>query len=146
MRPPPEAGRDFQNRARRQTLANPGKDCAGPLCSRATPRSRPFLACLSPIVLHRMAAIIADTPLTKTGWGRNRTADTWIFSPLLCQLSYPAVMAPIVGRLGVFTMQQCNCRASAALAILARQGDNHLYAPQAPHFLQFPKSACHAVV
>src|SRR6266567_3907173 len=25
------------------------------------------------------------------GWGRNRTADTWIFSPLLCQLSYPAV-------------------------------------------------------
>ena len=24
------------------------------------------------------------------GWGRNRTADTWIFSPLLCQLSYPA--------------------------------------------------------
>ena len=55
-------------------------------------------------------------------------------------------MAPIMGRRGVFTMQQCNCRASAALAILARQGDNHLYAPQAPHFLQFPKSACHAVV
>src|SRR5438067_2385155 len=26
------------------------------------------------------------------GWGRNRTADTWIFSPLLCQLSYPAVI------------------------------------------------------
>jgi hypothetical protein len=26
----------------------------------------------------------------KSGWGRNRTADTWIFSPLLCQLSYPA--------------------------------------------------------
>src|SRR6059058_4615362 len=25
------------------------------------------------------------------GWGRNRTADTWIFSPLLCRLSYPAV-------------------------------------------------------
>jgi hypothetical protein len=24
------------------------------------------------------------------GWGRNRTGDTWIFSPLLCQLSYPA--------------------------------------------------------
>jgi 2-iminobutanoate/2-iminopropanoate deaminase len=34
------------------------------------------------------------------GWGRNRTADTWIFSPLLCQLSYPAVMAPIVWRVG----------------------------------------------
>jgi hypothetical protein len=30
-----------------------------------------------------------------SGWGRNRTADTWIFSPLLCQLSYPAfVNAP----------------------------------------------------
>src|SRR5436190_20823097 len=69
-----------------------------------------------------------------------------IFSPLLCQLSYPAVMAPIVRRRGVFTMQQCNCRASAALAILARQRDNHLYAPQAPHFIQFPKSACRAVV
>jgi hypothetical protein len=25
------------------------------------------------------------------GWGRNRTADTWIFSPLLCRLSYPAI-------------------------------------------------------
>src|SRR5881227_3200016 len=24
------------------------------------------------------------------GWGRNRTGDTWIFSPLLYQLSYPA--------------------------------------------------------
>ena len=55
-------------------------------------------------------------------------------------------MAPIVWRRGVFTMQQCNCRASAALAILARQRDNHLYAPQTPHFIQFPKSACQAVV
>src|SRR6266496_2095888 len=27
---------------------------------------------------------------TGSGWGRNRTADTRIFSPLLCQLSYPA--------------------------------------------------------
>src|SRR6266480_4627837 len=27
------------------------------------------------------------------GWGRNRTADTRIFSPLLCQLSYPAVVS-----------------------------------------------------
>ena len=31
----------------------------------------------------------------KYGWGRNRTADTWIFSPLLCQLSYPAVAPKI---------------------------------------------------
>ncbi len=29
--------------------------------------------------------------LQRCGWGRNRTADTRIFSPLLCQLSYPAV-------------------------------------------------------
>ncbi len=29
----------------------------------------------------------------KGGWGRNRTADTWIFSPLLYQLSYPAAIA-----------------------------------------------------
>ena len=26
------------------------------------------------------------------GWGGNRTPDTRIFSPLLCQLSYPAVL------------------------------------------------------
>ena len=53
----------------------------------------------------------------RNGWGRNRTADTWIFSPLLCRLSYPAVMAPIVRRRGVFTMPQCRCRASAPLAV-----------------------------
>jgi hypothetical protein len=29
----------------------------------------------------------------RCGWGRNRTADTWIFSPLLYQLSYPAKCA-----------------------------------------------------
>src|SRR5215471_15580893 len=48
----------------------------------------------------------------ENGWGRNRTADTWIFSPLLCRLSYPAVRAPIVRRRGVFIMQQCSCRAT----------------------------------
>src|SRR5204862_3264317 len=53
----------------------------------------------------------------RRGWGRNRTADTWIFSPLLCRLSYPAVMAPIVRRRGVSTMPQCRCRASAPLAV-----------------------------
>jgi hypothetical protein len=30
-----------------------------------------------------------------SGWGRNRTADTRIFSPLLCQLSYPAVASTL---------------------------------------------------
>jgi hypothetical protein len=40
------------------------------------------------------------------GWGRNRTADTWIFSPLLCQLSYPAVIdVASPSRRGIFTMQ-----------------------------------------
>src|SRR6266568_3964045 len=32
------------------------------------------------------------------GWGRNRTADTRIFSPLLCQLSYPAATTLILRR------------------------------------------------
>jgi hypothetical protein len=48
-------------------------------------------------------------------------------------------------RRGVFTMPQCSCRASAALAILARQATrlpyNHFCAPQAPHSIKFPKSA-----
>jgi len=52
MRPPPEAGRDFQNSAGWQTLANPRKNCANPLRGRAAPRLRPFLARLFPIVLH----------------------------------------------------------------------------------------------
>src|SRR5436309_12665691 len=51
MRPPPEPGCDFLNRARRQTLANPRKNCAGPLRGRAAPRLRPFLARLWPIVI-----------------------------------------------------------------------------------------------
>src|SRR4030095_8015086 len=38
-----------------------------------------------------MAKIDSRTITKDYGWGRNRTADTWIFSPLLCQLSYPAV-------------------------------------------------------
>ena len=42
--------------------------------------------------------------------------ETLDFSPLLCRLSYPAVMAPIVGRRGIFTMPQRCCRASAPLA------------------------------
>src|SRR6478672_5363880 len=49
MRPPPEPGRDFQNCPRRQTLANPRKNCAGPLRARVTPWFRPFLARLFPI-------------------------------------------------------------------------------------------------
>src|SRR6266853_1420943 len=49
----------------------------------------------------------------KSGWGRNRTADTWIFSPLLCQLSYPAALAAdLASCRGVPTMPQCGCRAT----------------------------------
>src|SRR5438874_699254 len=34
--------------------------------------------------------LLHPQPFPRCGWGRNRTADTRIFSPLLCQLSYPA--------------------------------------------------------
>ena len=54
MRPPSEPGRDFQNRIRRQALANAWKNCADPLRGRTAPRSRPFLARLFPVVLHRI--------------------------------------------------------------------------------------------
>src|SRR5438552_7261510 len=54
--------------------------------------------------------------LQRCGWGRNRTADTWIFSPLLCQLSYPAVRLTIACESRAFTMQNSGCRASASLA------------------------------
>ena len=50
------------------------------------------------------------------GWGRNRTADTWIFSPLLCQLSYPAVRSAIACESRAFTMQNSDYRASGSLA------------------------------
>jgi hypothetical protein len=52
-------------------------------------------------------------PLKKGyGWGRNRTADTRIFSPLLCQLSYPAVIVDLRPcAMRAFTMQ--NSRGSA---------------------------------
>src|SRR6059036_2403525 len=52
MRPSPESGRDFQNRAGWQEIANARKDCAGPLCSGTSPRRGPFLARLFPIVFH----------------------------------------------------------------------------------------------
>ena len=36
-------------------------------------------------------AVLGDRDGVSGGWGRNRTGDTRIFSPLLYQLSYPAV-------------------------------------------------------
>ena len=36
---------------------------------------------------------IAALAVRNGGWGRNRTGDTRIFSPLLYQLSYPAAIA-----------------------------------------------------
>src|SRR5437899_11011090 len=52
VRPSPEPGGNFQNRAGWQEIANARKNCARPLRSRTAPRLRPFLACLFPIVLH----------------------------------------------------------------------------------------------
>src|SRR6476620_11235316 len=63
MRPPPEPRRDLQNGSHRQTVANPGKNCAGPLRGRAAPRLRPFLARLFPIVLHLAIAYEPPTIL-----------------------------------------------------------------------------------
>ena len=96
VRPASKAGRDFQNGSSRQTITDPRQNGPEPLRRRRSPRCRPFLAGFFPVVFHR-------TPLTcsgnkdddyclnqERGWGRNRTGDTWIFSPLLCQLSYPA--------------------------------------------------------
>ena len=39
--------------------------------------------------------MLQDVVRLENGWGRNRTADTRIFSPLLCQLSYPAETTPL---------------------------------------------------
>ena len=58
VRPPPETGRDFQNCAGWQEIANPRRNCAGPLRSGTAPRFRPFLARLSPIVFHGVARTI----------------------------------------------------------------------------------------
>ena len=96
VRPASKAGRDFQNGSTRQTITDPRQNGPEPFRGRRSPRRRPFLAAFFPVVFHR-------TPLTcsgnkdddyclnqERGWGRNRTGDTWIFSPLLYQLSYPA--------------------------------------------------------
>src|SRR5438094_3834496 len=89
----------------------------------------------------------------RDGWGRNRTADTWIFSPLLCQLSYPAVIDVVSSsRRGIFTMQQCGCRASAPLGIGAGYAAMQPFAPagdapalQDPVGLDAPGPTCFVV-
>src|ERR1044071_4375528 len=63
MRPPSKSGRDFQDRAYRQTVVYPRKNCAPPLRGRAAPRSRPFLARFFPVVLHGIDRIIANPAL-----------------------------------------------------------------------------------
>ncbi len=57
VRPPPETGRNFQNRADRQKLANTRENCSVPLRSGTAPRRRPFLARLFPIVFHSLEPI-----------------------------------------------------------------------------------------
>src|SRR6266478_6102470 len=66
MRPSSKAGRNFQDRPSRQTIANARKNCAGPLGGGTAPRGRPFLARLSPIVLHGMARTINDAFVLNT--------------------------------------------------------------------------------
>jgi hypothetical protein len=83
MCPPAKTGGDFENCASRKAIANPRENHTGPLRCGIFPWFRPFLSAVCPILLKFELS-------EKSGWGRNRTADTWIFSPLLCQLSYPA--------------------------------------------------------
>jgi hypothetical protein len=89
MRPSSKAGRDFQDRPSWQAISNTREDGARPLRGGTAPRLGPFLACAFPIVF-RLLRLAWHTFRPECGWGRNRTGDTWIFSPLLCQLSYPA--------------------------------------------------------
>src|ERR1700730_6940556 len=89
MRPPPKAGRDLQDCPSWHAISNTRQDGAGPLRGGTAPRLGPLLACVLPIVL-RFLRMARHTSRPIHGWGRNRTGDTWIFSPLLCQLSYPA--------------------------------------------------------
>src|SRR6266404_7776653 len=66
MRPSSKAGRNFQDRPGRQTIANPWKDRAGPLRGGSAPRLRPFLARLFPIVFHGVTGTIKHS--SKYGW------------------------------------------------------------------------------
>ncbi len=60
---------------------------------RITPLSTPYTwDAIRPGTEQRGAGGRAETSLVRrSGWSRNRTGDTRIFSPLLYQLSYPAV-------------------------------------------------------
>jgi len=50
MRPPPKAGRYFQNRPGWQAISNTRKNATSPLRGRTAPGLGPFLACILPIV------------------------------------------------------------------------------------------------
>ena len=58
---------------------------------------------------HKMFLDIKKAPQTKCflngAWGRNRTADTGLFSPLLYQLSYPG------NRCILYTEKKSKCKA-----------------------------------
>ena len=51
--------------------------------------------------IQKKQAVFTVCFLQYGGWGRNRTADTRIFNPLLYQLSYPAaqIRRPLYARL-----------------------------------------------
>ena len=52
---------------------------------------------------------ISRSHLDECGWGENRTPDTRIFSPLLCQLSYPAVAKTENGTQQAESFQTAEC-------------------------------------
>ncbi len=104
-------GSNFQDGFSWQAIANPWQNGARPLRGRTPPRRGPFFTRIFPIVFHEIRSVARRL---RNGWGRNRTADTWIFSPLLCQLSYPAAR--------MVTMQQSICRARAPLAFYCSGG------------------------
>src|SRR2546425_5061835 len=65
------------------------------------PQPRIFFHFRQNRVIAEKCVFIRVLPIKKgSGWGRNQTADTWIFSPLLCQLSYPAVRSTIARQAG----------------------------------------------
>ncbi len=105
MRPPPKPGRDLQNCCGGQTVADPRKNCAGPLRGRATPRLRPFLSRLSPIGTSFVEWLGAES--------NRRHVD---FQSTALPTELPSRDGAIMWRRGIFTMQQCDCRASVAVA------------------------------
>ena len=95
MRPPPKAGRYFQNRPGWQAISNTRKDGAGPLRGGTAPGLGPLLTCIFPIVLRCLAR---HTSLVKTWLGPESNRRHVDFQstalptelPSLCKRPWPA--------------------------------------------------------